>query len=97
MKLKEKPEEMNVSMHSMNVIYIAQRKLRVLQHTTSIREYMKQFFGQDMVEINNLFYFLVDLQPKAYELHQRNVMDLALVQATVEWLINSYHLRENER
>ncbi|CAL5330901.1 unnamed protein product [Camellia sinensis] len=75
-----------------NVEYNAQRALRDLKHTGTIRDYVKEFYRlmldiKDMLEKDKLFFFLEGLKPWArVELQRQRVQDLAHAQATAEYL-----------
>ncbi|KAA0064070.1 uncharacterized protein E5676_scaffold111G001630 [Cucumis melo var. makuwa] len=77
-----------------NVEILARRKLRELKHTSSIREYVKQFAGlmldiRNMSEKDKVFCFVEGLKPWAKtKLYEQRVQDLTSAYAAAERLFN---------
>ncbi|KAL2498924.1 Retrotrans gag domain-containing protein [Abeliophyllum distichum] len=86
-----------------NVEYQAQRALRELKHTGSIRDYMKTFSGhmldiRDMSEKDKLFTFMEGLKPWARtELQRQKVADVSTAMGAAECLMDYQSEPRKER
>ncbi|CAL5400517.1 unnamed protein product [Camellia sinensis] len=84
--------ELKLQFFPENVEYNARRALRDLKHTSTIRDYVKEFSGlmldiKDMSQKDRLFFFLEGLKPWArVELQKQRVQDLDHAQAATECL-----------
>ncbi len=87
-------KELKKQFYPEDVAYQARKNMKKLKHTSSIRDYVKEF-STLMLEIPNmtdeelLFNFMDNLQPWAeQELRRRGVQDLATAMAVAESLID---------
>lgn len=85
-----------------NAAWVARRNLKELQHTDTVREYVKQFSSlmldiKNMSEEDRLFNFISGLQPWAQtELRRQGVCDLTGAMAAADCLVD-YKLDGNAR
>ncbi|KAL0354280.1 UNVERIFIED_CONTAM: hypothetical protein Sangu_1009300 [Sesamum angustifolium] len=86
-----------------NVEYNARRALRKLEHTGSVRDYVKAFSAlmldiRDMSEKDKLFTFMKGLKPWArLQLQRQRVIDLGAAMATAERLIDLNPTNQRDR
>jgi hypothetical protein len=84
-----------------NTTWVARDSLKKLKHTTSIREYVKQFSSlmldiKDMSEADKLYNFLSGLQGWAQlELRRQGVRDLPTAMAAADALVDFRQSRED--
>jgi hypothetical protein len=87
-------KELNDQFHPCNTAWVARDSFRKLKHTTSVREYVKQFSSlmldiNDMSEADKLYNFMIGLQMWAQlELRRKGVRDLPTATAAADTLVD---------
>jgi len=87
-------KELNDQFLPCNTAWVARDYLKKLKHTTSVREYVKQFSSlmldiKDMSEADKLYNFMIGLQMWAQlELRRKGVRDLPTATAAADALVD---------
>jgi len=87
-------KELNDQFHPCNTAWVARDYLKKLKHTTSVREYVKQFSSlmldiKDMSEADKLYNFMTGLQMWAQvELRRQGVRDIPTAMVVANSLVD---------